>query len=942
MARRMISMNTPILLPILMFLFVSFMPSGEAGAATCPYSFSYYSSNVIIPRSGDDGHPIKFVNRTNDDIWLGVLGRMYNESVLHGFDGPTPNPDGTTWKIPANNLTPITWCAPKTFISGRFWPRTGCKPVSTKYNGKTYNMFWCETGDCAKLDPPPAVLTSEAALSAYLANDQCVRSSTAVPLAEFTYDQNEDIYYDVSYVDGYNFPIEIVPSTTTTGCKVAGCQSLPNVCASGDYQNGICLAPYIVYGQNPANSYLDNYFAVSAKCADTSSGICDCAYTCDGRDGRPLKQSCPDEMLNVADKYSGASVNLLSSACSPINVYADIQNKYPDIQASMWSQIVCDPITGYGSMYAPYFDDGTTRARYRKTTSSPWAKGASFSFNAATDIPDFTTVSNYAGVINDAAVFVAKEDSGLDEDFGVHPATVTVNGTTVTVTLDSTKATIVNGQTWPITVNIPNTKYACHPWPQEMRQYTWDLSDACPNAYSWQYNDKGGLGKCLKNRNEEPADGFTLTFYPRTDNSINHSSDPIVFTPDTTVKVALTHKRGGSPDQGLTAIGPDTTTVPMKTGDGLSLTVFCDTNSSVSCEATYNGKVDGVRTFTATSGGVQYCTGLLGAMDQNTLRVGVGNPVAYCTDPSQTGDPIVVTPPNSYATTITSPNFSGTVAAAHSQFSIKMPDNGAIGLKVFCNSAQTRSANCRAGYTSAAGFGNKIGNNYCYKANALFQSGQGNLIIPDPDNSQECFDAGAAGDQFTLFVTPNSNGTLIGVPANNFEITKSDATPFVVAIPTGSAIYIKAFCDGDKTSAGVCQAVYNGNNSFRDIAGDFCGTVFGVTSGTYTAVDGSLHVPNSGAGTCVAAQALLKNETTGKLYYLTLQSALMEAGAGESVKSLAVKLNDSGVIFATGLAAGVHGGYAALGDAAPTGYTDVTGPVSILTGSLTIDRLRIL
>jgi len=936
----------------------SLFSSVPAEAAPCDYAFSYYSSGVKKTVSGTDGNPITFVNRSNQPIWLGILGDHRDPVIFtHGFEGPsTQDP----WKIPAYDIgnhsaSRITWCAPKVFASSRIWPRTGCKIISIPpitIAGQTFTeKFWCETGDCDRVAIPARYgLTDHELIAGYLTSDRCEVSSTAVSVAEFTFNKNSEAYYDVSFVDGYNFPIVVAPAAPSAACKVAGCDgtAIPDTCVTGDYQKGTCLAPYLVYLQDPANKYKDDYYAVSAKCADPRD-ICDCAYTCDGKDGRSNKDNCPDT-YTTENKYSTDMplpfVTLHSSACSPINEYSGIINKViGDTSSSMWKQIVCDPLTGFGGLYTPYFDDGrTAQSPPLQPPSSTWSKGDIFSFDAST-IPGFTGISGYTGTIDrkNVAVFVKKNTTtGIPaEDTPVYPVNISIAGTVITVTLDSTKTSNIQGTSWPVTVTVSNPKYTCNPWPAGTEQYATTLYDACPDAYSFQYNDKGGLGKCTA-AEVAANNSFTITFHQPKPGSATDSSDPIQFRPGSQLKINLLRTRAGSLDKRVVAIANDFATMPLKANDSVSLSVNCDTATSVTCNAAYNGKgADERRTFTTAATEPAYCKLLFDSLDQHMLTIGIDPSLArqYCTDPTQPGDSLLITTPATYETDISSLNFTGTVTAKHDPFSIKIPDMGHIDLKVYCDTEKTRSVECKAVHSSSSGFQNITGSYYCYKTNAVFNSPTRTLVIPDPSSDQECFAANAVGDQFMVFPSPNAYGTLISVPGNGFEITRTADTPFSIRIPIGSVIYMKAFCNSDKTSAGVCQATYDGNNTFKDIAGDFCQAVFGKSSGTYTTSEGRLPLPASGDGTCHSTGAFLKNETDSSLYYGTLQTALAAAAEGDTVRALAMSMIDAGVTFSTGRGVVFHGGYTALADATATAHTTISAPLKVRSGRLGVNRL---
>ncbi len=86
----------------------------------------------------------------------------------------------------------------------------------------------------------------------------------------------------------------------------------------------------------------------------------------------------------------------------------------------------------------------------------------------------------------------------------------------------------------------------------------------------------------------------------------------------------------------------------------------------------------------------------------------------------------------------------------------------------------------------------------------------------------------------------------------------------------------------------------------------------------------------------------LRNMESGN-YYGTLQSALNAATTSQTIRALAIQMLDpAGVNFNTS-ASGVilKGGFSTLSDVSPTGYTSVTGPVQISSGSLTVENLVI-
>jgi hypothetical protein len=136
-------------------------------------------ATLVAPREARAQRKITFVNQCSETVWVGALGNPGKTAPLGG--GWTLAPGAS------NSVTvPTAW-------AGRFWGRRNCA-FDAAGNGT------CQTGDCGgKL--------------------QCNGAGGAPPtsLAEFTMNGhgNQD-YYDISLVDGYDFPLRIAPSPANT------------------------------------------------------------------------------------------------------------------------------------------------------------------------------------------------------------------------------------------------------------------------------------------------------------------------------------------------------------------------------------------------------------------------------------------------------------------------------------------------------------------------------------------------------------------------------------------------------------------------------------------------------------------------------------------------------------------------------------------------------
>nr|CAD7433676.1 unnamed protein product [Timema monikensis] len=143
------------------------------------------------------GKQFQFHNNLGQTIWVGSLG---NAGVA------APNNGG--FQLNAGAEVSVTtddgW-------AGRFWARTGC-------NFNSNGIGPCETGDCGnKL--------------------QCAGAGGVPPvsLAEFTLNGYGGVdYYDLSLVDGYNVPVQVIPLTKSVdpnnkySCGSATCTAYLN------------------------------------------------------------------------------------------------------------------------------------------------------------------------------------------------------------------------------------------------------------------------------------------------------------------------------------------------------------------------------------------------------------------------------------------------------------------------------------------------------------------------------------------------------------------------------------------------------------------------------------------------------------------------------------------------------------------------------------------
>lgn len=176
--------------------------------------------------SNSKTHSITFVNKMNETIWVGQTGPTATNS--DGWDGVLA--PGASHSVTVSTPASESW-------SGRFWGRQ------------------CPNGVC----------------------DDKSGSSNAEPasLAEFDFNAYQgDVFYDVSLVDGFNLPIQIVPSDGSPAPDNCGSQACTDLTQS-------CPAPL---QHKDANGNVDICMSACAVATDAGAPTLD-QYCCLGAFG---------------------------------------------------------------------------------------------------------------------------------------------------------------------------------------------------------------------------------------------------------------------------------------------------------------------------------------------------------------------------------------------------------------------------------------------------------------------------------------------------------------------------------------------------------------------------------------------------------------------------------------------------------------------------------
>ncbi len=245
-------------------------------------------------------------NQCNQTVWPGIY-----EANL---PGGTSQPMNGGWVLPSGQSTTLTLPAG---FSGQIWGRKDC----------TFNASGagsCETGGCGGLQcngATGAAGTSLAQFTLYNPNN----------LTEYPNDS-----YDVSYVNGYDFPIGITPSNVAYMAPTVSYDMLPTCPPGQQVKNAAglvvqCLSACEAYGTNSAvPTAVQEVYCCSAPY--NSAALCS-PYNYPPNPGDlagpfksagPNSYSWPDDSLTSLWSYAGNSTVTYTVTFCPISGYGTI------------------------------------------------------------------------------------------------------------------------------------------------------------------------------------------------------------------------------------------------------------------------------------------------------------------------------------------------------------------------------------------------------------------------------------------------------------------------------------------------------------------------------------------------------------------------------------------------------------------------------------------
>ncbi|KAI3840569.1 hypothetical protein MKX03_018103 [Papaver bracteatum] len=233
---------------------------------------------LILNVSGVFSATFTVINKCRQTVWPGILSTPTYSLNTTGF--PLQKDESRILTIPSS------W-------SGRVWGRTNCSQNST-------GNFSCISGDCGSGKvgcsgggAKPPITLAEFSLNSFSGSD----------------------FYDVSFVDGFNLPMLVVPEGRTSGnCSTTGC--VVNL-------NEVCPNDLKVTSQDGSH--------VGCKSACDAFG--DPQYCCTGKYNTPdtckpssysefFKNACPRAYSYAFDDSVGTftctSANYVITFCPPL------------------------------------------------------------------------------------------------------------------------------------------------------------------------------------------------------------------------------------------------------------------------------------------------------------------------------------------------------------------------------------------------------------------------------------------------------------------------------------------------------------------------------------------------------------------------------------------------------------------------------------------------
>jgi len=155
---------------------------------------------VALSMCSTESRQIEFENRCGYDIWINPLTNAQGPPLVPGI-------------VRLNNYGRYTYQIPDAGWGGRFWPKSGCD--ASGHNCEVgQSVDPCNIGGC---DPP---------------------AETKVEFFFPPLGDPGDVWYDVSLVDGYSLPAEIIPSVQVGSCVTTDCHISLNDCPQNEIEVG--------------------------------------------------------------------------------------------------------------------------------------------------------------------------------------------------------------------------------------------------------------------------------------------------------------------------------------------------------------------------------------------------------------------------------------------------------------------------------------------------------------------------------------------------------------------------------------------------------------------------------------------------------------------------------------------------------------------------------
>lgn len=413
------------------------------------------TSTQVLPPPNQ--HVVSFRNQCRFNVWYGIAngsGGIYSPDPTPGSQTPNGAPP-SAYLVPSQvdgQAPSVLNLAVPVYTNGAIWPRVNCELNNA-------GNLDCATGTCQTLINSGTCVVKGGTL------DQPINPNTKFEFT-ITNTPGTDGVYDVSVINGVTVPVEIKGLGPTKNSEPFTCTGAGAPIQPSNNQLGECSWAF-----NPALAGLNsNHFTwVTPGADDACNGAC-------GTQG----QLC-GEAFNVTPTFA-TNPSQINRRCGAFLGYSNLANYYGYPLAGQW---------GSQNLYN-FYNIGTPM-----TTINPQASYGSIGGNPAT----FGALIACTPTSNNSANTCYNTQSNLPTCCGC----VNWNEPSSPVITAVSKACNGINSDWTNTQNSSVTVFNAIKW----------LKQACPTAYSYQFDDESSSFTCTKNSaGQSMLTSYEITFCP--------------------------------------------------------------------------------------------------------------------------------------------------------------------------------------------------------------------------------------------------------------------------------------------------------------------------------------------------------------------------------------------------------------------------------------------